>query len=550
MSKRPKRIAPIIEPLPIAQSPTEVSHAARVLLLTLSLMPLGLLVYKMAACGMNFPYWDEMLLLPLIDKAHTGALGFIDFWAQHNEHRPFFPRLIIVGLALATHWNVWWVLAANVLCGIGVFLILASALLRTPGNGWSPLWAMPVLSFFVFSWSQMENWVWGLELTVFLCVLATVAGIVAASGRAPGWGRFFAAIGFGIVASYSFANGLVYWFAALPVILLTPDLKRDTRILRATIWGVAAFLVIESYMFDYHKPGVSPPLSAVLAQPQAYLGYVLLYLGSPVTGFFFKPPWHGGPAYEVGPLHFLPGIAGIGLCAWLLWRIHQTKRVAWSDAAPWLSLMAFAVGSALATGIGRVGLGIFAGLYSRYMTTNMLFWCGLIGLGALWVRSAPEAPSADLSQLRLCVRLATALIALQLLVLSVNQPWEENVRWKKMGWQAIRMGIEQKLFLEDISWNPPRLKEEFLPLLRQYKLCGFGDPEPDRAQLAQQYLEEARLLTQRELWYPALTYLNTVETLDPSIAETKTLRDKAPAAVRERFQAYEQAPLEKLDKAP
>src|SRR5205823_6120927 len=54
---------------------------------------------------------------PLFEKMQDGTLGVADFFAQHNEHRIFFPRLIFFALGRLTHWNIrtelWvvWLLA-------------------------------------------------------------------------------------------------------------------------------------------------------------------------------------------------------------------------------------------------------------------------------------------------------------------------------------------------------------------------------------------------------------------------------------------------------
>src|SRR5271165_7446929 len=57
--------------------------------------------------GVNIPagdQWDEVPLL--LEKMHEGTLSLRHFFAQHNEHRIFFPRLIMFTLALLTHWNI------------------------------------------------------------------------------------------------------------------------------------------------------------------------------------------------------------------------------------------------------------------------------------------------------------------------------------------------------------------------------------------------------------------------------------------------------------
>src|SRR5205814_8572437 len=57
--------------------------------------------------GVDVPFWDQWNgTAPLFEKMAAGTLGFADFFAQHNEHRFFFPRLISFGLGWLTHWNV------------------------------------------------------------------------------------------------------------------------------------------------------------------------------------------------------------------------------------------------------------------------------------------------------------------------------------------------------------------------------------------------------------------------------------------------------------
>ncbi len=513
------------------------SRAGMLLSLVLAAVPLGVLLCKLPQYGLNFPYWDEMLIAPLIDHAKTGQLRFIELWAQHNEHRPLFPRLIMLALALPSNWNVNYVLAANVLCGIGSFLFMAWTALRTSANGQRPWWVVPVLAFFVFSWAQMENWAWGLELTVLLCTFAVTSGIVLLSHPALGWYGFASAVFMGIVASYSFANGILYWVAALPALLVMPKLAREQKILRGILWVVAAFLVIESYFVAYHKPGVSPPLTALLQAPMAYIGYVVLYLGSPVVAIFSTPPWHGGPPHPCGPFHFIPGIAGIVAFLVLLGHAWKRRTLTFTEAAPWLGIAAFAVGSALVTGIGRSGFGPQEGLNSRYMTTNALFWCALFGLLAIHLRSR-------LPKLATRPQWAAAITGILLLlganfgVVYTNRPWEDNARWKRMGWQAILAGHEAGLYLRDLSWDPPALQTQYLPLLKRHALCGFGTPLPNKPALAQTYLDEARRFLEKQQWFPGLTYLDTALRLDPSLSEARSLRDGVPGNIQERFKRY------------
>ncbi len=502
--------------------------------LALAAVPLAILLYKLPRYGLNFPYWDEMLIAPLIERAKTGQLGFIDLWAQHNEHRPLFPRLIMLALALPTHWNVNWILAANLLCGLGTFAALAWTALRTK-CGW---WVIPVLGFFVLSWGQMENWVWGLELTVFLCTLAVTLGVSALANARWSWLGFALAIALGWVAAYSFANGLLYWFAAIPALFVMQRQPREQRILRVVLWCAAAFLCIESYFVAYHKPGVSPPLTAVLHHPLEYLGYVLLYLGSPVVAIFSTPPWHGGPPHPYGPLHFVPGALASVLFLGLLWRLWRGGRAAFEETAPWLGIAAFAVGSALVTGVGRVGFGVAEGLNSRYMTTNALFWCALAGLAAVHFKHHPVTLPPRTRRIAALAGAMAVLLANVSVVLQ-NRPWEENAKWKRMGWQAIVAGYEGRLYLNDLSWDPQALQAQYLPILKKYHLSGFGQAQPHPVDLAQDYADEARGFIARNMWAPALTYLKTAIMLNPGCQDAAALLSQVPPEFVARFDAYE-----------
>jgi hypothetical protein len=74
------------------------------LVLTLPALWVGWLIYRY---GVDTPWgdeWDTTRLL--VEKMQAGTLGLGDFFAFHNEHRIFFPRVLTFALALFTHWNV------------------------------------------------------------------------------------------------------------------------------------------------------------------------------------------------------------------------------------------------------------------------------------------------------------------------------------------------------------------------------------------------------------------------------------------------------------
>src|SRR6266508_1980472 len=72
----------------------------------LSLIPIVTVGAYIYFFGLNMPFWDQWENVSLLIKQQQGNLSIADLFTQHDEHRPFFPRLIWIGLAELTHYNV------------------------------------------------------------------------------------------------------------------------------------------------------------------------------------------------------------------------------------------------------------------------------------------------------------------------------------------------------------------------------------------------------------------------------------------------------------
>lgn len=125
--------------------------------LVLTLIPLAFLIYFMVACAVEVPYWDQWEFISLLDKSYRGTLSFSDLWAQHGEHRPFFPVVIMILLAHVSNWNTFYELVVNVLLGIGIFWVIlyqlrkncqvirvALSLLANPDNISNRIFIVPI----------------------------------------------------------------------------------------------------------------------------------------------------------------------------------------------------------------------------------------------------------------------------------------------------------------------------------------------------------------------------------------------------------------------
>lgn len=475
-------------------------------LLLAAALPFAYLLYKVAHFGYYFPYWDAWEFVPFLEHAYAGQLSLGDLGVQHNEHRPFFPRLLMLVLARLTHWNVGAELTASIACATLTFGILFALALRTrPAASARPWWMLPLLSWFVFSWVQMENWVWGWQVAVFMSVLAVAAGVALLAPNPYDPRRVAGAAALGVVASWSFANGLVYWFALVPMFWGREKGGRQRGVYTVG-WLVCALVVIQLYLYGYQKPDVSPSFSAVLENPGAFVSYILTMLGAPAIGIFTRLTWHGGYTPEVSPVSALPGF--VALCVFALWSVRalQAERTPYYRLAPWFALALYVGGSAVITAAGRVGFGLDHALTSRYTTITNLFWIALAGLFV----AHPPLQVGTTGQRRLAAFLTVPLTATLLLCVGISQqPWEQLSTWKAITWQTLRAGYDVPFFLADMSPSPTVLKEQDIPFLRAQGLCGMDvSQEAVRSEIDPRvYIEQARAFAANGQFPAARAYL-------------------------------------------
>jgi hypothetical protein len=309
---------------------------------------------------------DQWALVPLIEKMDVGNLAISDLWAQHNEHRLIFPRLIMLVLALLTDWNIYFEIGTNILLAITIVVFLNLQIKRTEElevdkNNYS--WLIFLISIFVFSIAQWENWSWGWQIQIFLNVLSIVIGFFILTLRTLNTKHLMLAVLMGVIATYSFANGILYWFISFGILLFR-EMPNKRKFQFSITWLFLSLIIAFSYLHDYKKPSHHPSLSYVLEDPGSFLKYVFAYLGAPVASFSGK--WA-----------IIAGIFITLIYILLLIPLFLKQRIIY---LPWVGLGLYSILSAAISGVGRAGFGYEQGLASRYVTISNLIWISVIVL--------------------------------------------------------------------------------------------------------------------------------------------------------------------------
>lgn len=433
----------------------------------LALAPFVFLLVVVFSFAVDVPFYDHWDFVPFLSRSFEGELSFGDFWAQHNEHRLIFPRLIMLALARASAWNVGYEIAASVAFAAATLLLLLRRLAMTGREaGLSLRWLIPVVSLIVFSVGQWENWLWGWQVQIFINVWAAVAGVYVLTAGSLSPLRLAGGAGLGVVATYSFGSGAAFWVAgAFVVHSVIEDRRRRWKYLAA--WSAVTAAVMASYLYGYETPPWHPSLWYSLQHPLTFARHVLNYLGGPVAG---------SSALLAAPAGLLGLLAQAALVVWL-------APLGLRRLIPYLALGLYALTSAVITGIGRAGMGSDQALASRYVTVGQLLWISVAACAVLIAARAPRNPEDR--EGRLAKRGAVAVTALIVAAVAVTslagiRPAADRhrhlTRCRSLIEEYPRGGAEAARVLDSIH-PTPRLIPRDINTLQRLRLSVFRETD-------------------------------------------------------------------------
>jgi hypothetical protein len=327
-----------------------------------------------ACTAVDIPFWDEWEWAELIIRLHDGTLTFADLWHQHNEHRLFFPQLILIGLDRVGGWSPIREQFVSLALVVGAQIGLTIEIYRT-SRGWPRALATVVTAVFLYGAWQAENFTWGFQLAWFLCNAACVGVVVLLAAPHRSRRATALALVLAVVASFSSSQGLLVWPAGAVAILCARRAARRT----IAVWIFAATATALVYLHDL-TPGTHGHID-IVRQPLEAANYALAYLGSAVVG------WAGVT---------VSAIAGSLLVAALLaFAItdlrHPLRGRALARRGPWYALASYPLCAAVATASGRAGLGLDGALSSRYTSLSGLAGIALVCIAATALRDGSRA---------------------------------------------------------------------------------------------------------------------------------------------------------------
>ena len=319
------------------------------------LTPIFLYLYYLFKFGVDVPFLDQWLFVPLLKAYYSHENWLPMLFEQHNEHRLVFPRLVFLLLAKLTDWNTKVEMFTSwVVCFFNFTLIWL--ILKQPNV--KSKWILFPLAWIVFSICQWQNIIWGWQLQWYMAVFGVLAAIFFLIKTPVSNWYFVPAVIGGILATFSLTNGFLIWPMGLLQLWFLRD-KPVKRINLILIWLLIGIFVCILYFMDYAKPGHLPALSVSLDKPLKFVQYMLANLGAGLGGVKLIQS-------------IIMGSILVSIFAVVFFLLRNISKERLYELMPWFILGLFSILSAASIAIGRVGRGVGQSLSSRYVTIAAL----------------------------------------------------------------------------------------------------------------------------------------------------------------------------------
>lgn len=298
--------------------------------------------------------------------------SWAELTSQENDNLFIIPKLIWAALARLDRWNAvreMWVVLGAMMVAAGLLAFLWH---RTVSRGRLPqLLPLALASLVFFTPAQHENLLWGIQLIVFIPLIALLA--ICASVRSA-WAMpvvFIVSAVSCVVATFSWSSGLLLWPLSVPLILVhRPEARRAW--VSWSLWGACALVAIALFLMSLHPeaaadPGVThgqvPDISTISGQWLPAAEGLLAFLGSSLS--YTHHRWIQIDKFDMAIMTGSAVLVGMLLSSVAVLGSRRSDRL--QVLVLWSCVAAYGLGSGVLAVLGRFAFGPQYMLSSRYI---------------------------------------------------------------------------------------------------------------------------------------------------------------------------------------
>ncbi len=327
-------------------------------------------IHRITQLYVDLPTWDYWRV-----PAEAAEIRHLDprfLWRQHNEHRIIFPDLVFALDVLLVHGRRILPLVVSFLCYAGSWAILAWLIGRETSIARATRVSIVLATAVLIGWKGCTGVLadpFLLQWTLLeLAVLASLTFATRVPGT-PGRWPVIGTIAWGIVATYSSANGLLLW----AVLLIAAYLLRFSR-KQIALLALAGIVADGLYFIGYRFSGGTNLWQLVL-HPFYAACFVAVYLSMPFGGM--KSPQFG----------VYVGFANLCLTAFLFSVAFRRGLVRTRPGIVLFGSYGFTLITAVLTAAGRMDVSDFyfsGAKATRYVAPLIVNWAVFVAI-AMWM---------------------------------------------------------------------------------------------------------------------------------------------------------------------
>jgi len=331
-----------------------------------TITPAILSLFFITQFWINTLFLDDWQIVPLITIIFEGDISSLEITGLHNEHIPIFPRLIVLGLAAASSYNIFLeVIVGWVFLTLTLFVIWRLLLKTFPNEKWL---IIPI-SWATYTFVQFENFLWGWSSihwhsTMFF-VITAIYFLEDIKKPLKSVGLFLTLC---FVASFTHLIGFVTWIIGF----------YNFRYLKPKYFiliGVCFLIAVYSYSLEFDERHGYGKINTVLENPLDLIKFVFTYLGNLIR--------LTSVAYEIIPLTAGMIIFSIFSIMIIYLYFKTNDQQLKTKLRPWINISVFSFLAGVLIGLGRVDFGVQQALANRYIGVSNLFLDGTIVISAI-----------------------------------------------------------------------------------------------------------------------------------------------------------------------
>ena len=222
----------------------------------LFLLPIAALFLCIQHYGVNVVFWDEWAVVHLYEDLVSNGFSFAKLYAQHNEHRMFFPNIIMLLTSCLTGWNVKVEMYISA-CMLSItYCVCAETAVGKKVKTFTVKDALfaALIGGCLFSACQWENLLMGFQLAWYLIVISVIFSLTFYA-KYYEKGKIkdgFASLAFATVATYSSLQGIAVWFMIAALYLFLSFSQRKWGSLKKILpFGMVGAVEIVFYFYKF-----------------------------------------------------------------------------------------------------------------------------------------------------------------------------------------------------------------------------------------------------------------------------------------------------------